>query len=87
MKLRILSYSSTLILAVIAAISVNVIPKKELPLISFTNVEALANTTNETLICWLDVKGGGDYSTHKTYCGDCKAILCSNWWNESHCSS
>ena len=57
--------------------------------VELTNILALASANAEgsgtTLDCWETVRSDGGTQTHKTYCGDCKAILCDYWQTKKTC--
>jgi hypothetical protein len=85
MKQKNLRCLSTLVIAIIISLGIDLVPSKKLSKISFTNIEALASAL--VLDCWQTVgTNGANLLTHKTYCGDCSAILCDYWSNKSTCT-
>ena len=83
---------AVLVIAFVAAFGVNASLSSKghnLSDISLANVEALARNENGgTLDCWNTISSQGpNASTHKTYCGECKAKICNYWSSASTCSN
>jgi hypothetical protein len=96
MKKRIFGGIVILAIAAVAAFNVNLTSQKsELSGISLANADVLANAealateegaSSNPKNCWNSVEyRTGQTSTHKTYCGDCAAILCTHWYTEKTC--